>query len=166
MNQRIQRLAATIFVVCAISVGVSEARGQSTDDGRPPLLIGAWEYVGPVSVDCQTREPNGPDVRVSLLFNQGGTMFVEDTMPIEGPYRTTGPGIWNREETGEFSYAHMHYSFLPDNTFLFTIKQRSRLRLSRDGNSYSEKGTFEAIASDGTVLFTGCFGGTAQRVVF
>jgi hypothetical protein len=93
-------------------------------------------------------------------------MFVEDTFPLEGPYRTTGPGIWKHETSGEFSYAHMHYSFAPDNTFLYTIKQRSRLRLNRGGDSYTEQGTFEGIAPDGTVIFGGCFEGTTNRVVF
>lgn len=158
----------TAAVLFALVLSVSAVLGQSTDDGKAPLLVGAWEYVGPATVDCETREPNGPDVRVSLLFNQGGTMFVEDTIIFEGPYRTTGPGIWKREANGDFSYAHMHYSFDPENplNFIGTIKQRSRLRLSKDGNSYTEKGTFEGIAPDGTVIFSGCFEGTTNRVVF
>lgn len=93
-------------------------------------------------------------------------MFVEDTLPFEGPYRTTGPGIWKRETNGEFSYAHMHYSFAPDNTYLGMVKQRSRLRLERDGNSYTEAGTFAVYDPAGGVLFSGCFGGTTNRIVF
>lgn len=93
-------------------------------------------------------------------------MFLEDTLPIEGPYRTTGPGVWKRETNGEFSYGHMHYSFAPDNTLLGTVKVRARLRLRRDGNSFTEQGTFDVIAPDGTVVFAGCFEGTANRVVF
>ena len=144
---------------------MSSLFGQIGDD-LGSRLIGAWEYVGPVTVDCETRLPNGPEVRASVLFNQGGTMFVEDTLPVEGPYRTTGPGVWKRETSGEFSYGHMHYSFAPDNTFLYTIKQRSRLRLNRDGTSYTEHGTFKGIAPDGTEIFSGCFEGTVNRVVF
>jgi len=159
-------IKSSYAILIALIFNVSVVFGQNNDDGKAPLLVGAWEYVGSATVDCETREPNGPDVRVSLLFNQGGTMFVEDTIIFEGPYRTTGPGIWKRESNGDFSYAHMHYSFLPDNTFIYTVKQKSRLTLSKDANSYTEKGTFEGIAPDGTVIFSGCFGGTTNRVVF
>ena len=163
MNKFSKNLVSAVLAIGLMGVSLF---GQITDEGKPPLLIGAWEYVGPVTVDCDTREPNGPEVRASYLFNQGGTMFVEDTLPIEGPYRTTGPGIWKRETTGEFSYAHMHYSFAPDNTFLGTVKVRSILRLGRDGNSFTEQGTFNVLAPDGTVVFSGCFQGTTNRVVF
>ena len=164
MNMKIKRFASFLF--CLLAIGAGPASAQGTDDGRSPLLIGAWEYVGAVSVDCDTRQPNGPEIRASYMFNQGGTMIMEDTLPIEGPYRTTGPGVWKRENSGEFSYGHMHYSFAPDNTFLGTVKVRSRLRLSTDGNSFTEKGTFDVIAPDGVVWFSGCLEGTATRVIF
>ena len=151
-------ISAVLLMAC------SSLYGQTSDNSH--LLVGAWEYVGPVTVDCDTREPNGPEIRAALLFNQGGTMFVEDTLPVEGPYRSTGPGIWKRETNGEYSYAHMHYSFAPDNTFLFTVKLRSRLRLSKDGQSFTEKGSFDVITPDGAVIHSGCFEGTTDRVVF
>lgn len=164
MNKISKNLMSVVLTIGLL--GVSSLFGQLTEEGKAPLLIGAWESIGPVTVDCDTREPNGPEVRVSYLFNQGGTMFLEDTLPIEGPYRTTGPGIWRRETNGEFSYGHMHYSFAPDNTLLGTVKVRSSLRLSRNGNSFTEQGTFDLIAPDGTVVFAGCFEGTANRVIF
>jgi len=60
----------------------------------------------------------------------------------------------------------VHYEFDPDRTFLFTIKQKSNLTLSRDGNSFTENGTFEGIDSDGNILFGGCFSGTSHRLTF
>lgn len=155
-----------VAVIIGMFISGTSVFAQTDDDVKPPVLIGAWEYVGPLTVDCDTREPNGPEARVSLLFNQGGTMFVEDTFPLEGPYRTTGPGIWKRETNGEFSYGHMHYSFAPDNTYLGMVKLRSRLVLERTGNSFTESGTFDVYDPAGTVVYSGCFGGTANRVVF
>jgi hypothetical protein len=129
-------------------------------------LVGVWEYVGPAEVDCQTRVPSGPTIRALYTFNQGGTMYVEDTLPLSGPYRSTGGGIWKRAAGRNYTYGNVHYEFDPDRTFLFTIKQKSNLTLSRDGNSFTENGTFEGIDSDGNILFGGCFSGTSHRLTF
>lgn len=128
-------------------------------------LVGVWEEVAPATIDCVTRQPNGPVINVLYTFNQGGTMHQEDTLP-EDRNRTTGGGIWKRTSGRNYTYANLHYSFAPDGTFLFTIKQRSYLTLSRDGNSFTEDGTFEAVDRSGNVLFSGCFNGTAHRLRF
>jgi hypothetical protein len=129
-------------------------------------LVGVWEEVGSAEVDCQTREPFGPTIHALLTFNQGGTMYVEDTFPGSGPYRSTGGGIWDRISGRQYMYGNLHYEFDPDRTFVFTIKQRSTVTLSGDGNSFTENGTFTGIDPSGNVLFGGCFAATATRVVF
>ena len=58
-------------------------------------------------------------------------MYVEDTFPLSGPYRSTGGGVWTRTSGRNYTYANLHYEFNPDKTFLYTIKQKSNLRLSR-----------------------------------
>ncbi|MBA3634476.1 MAG: hypothetical protein H0W58_16965 [Acidobacteria bacterium] len=78
----------------------------------------------------------------------------------------TGGGIWKRTSGRNYTYGNVHYEFDPDRTFLFTIKLRSNLTLSRDGNSFTENGTFESIDPSGKVLFAGCFAGTAHRLTF
>jgi hypothetical protein len=145
----------------------SASQGKSLDNEGPGNnLVGVWEEVAPAEVDCQTREPVGPTIKALLTFNQGGTMYVEDTFPLTGPYRSTGGGIWTRTSGRRYAYGHLHYEFDPDKTFLFAIKQRSTLTLSRDGNSFTENGAFEGIDPSGNVLFAGCFAASATRVPF
>ncbi len=93
-------------------------------------------------------------------------MYVEDNAPFDGPYRSTGAGIWKRTSGRNYTYLNLHYAFNPDKTFTFTIKQRSNLTLSRDGNSFSENGTFEVIEPNGNVVYAGCFTATATRLRF
>jgi hypothetical protein len=72
---------------------LSEAPGHATDEGQSNALVGVWEDNAPAEVDCHTRQPRGTIIRVLYTFNQGGTMYVEDTLPLVGPYRTTGGGV-------------------------------------------------------------------------
>ena len=93
-------------------------------------------------------------------------MYVEDNAPFDGPYRSTGAGIWKRTSGRRYTYLNLHYAFNPDKTFTFAIKQRSNLTLSRDGNSFTENGTFEVIEPSGIVVYAGCFAATAHRLRF
>jgi hypothetical protein len=93
-------------------------------------------------------------------------MYVEDNAPFDGPYRSTGAGIWKRTSGRHYTYLNVHYAFNPDKTFTFTIKQRANLTLSRDGNSFTENGTFEVIEPSGTVVYAGCYAATAHRLTF
>jgi len=153
----------------AVGIGQNKADQQAVDsvaDDPGNTLVGVWEEVAPAEVDCQTRQPLGPTIRALLTFNQGGTMYVEDTFPLTGPYRTTGGGVWMRTSARHYTYGNLHYEFDPDKTFLLTIKQRSDLTLSRDGNSFTENGTFQGIDPTGNVLFGGCFAARATRPQF
>jgi hypothetical protein len=135
------------------------------NDGQDNALQGVWEEVAvPAFVDCQSGLP-GPVINVSYMFNQGGTMYEEDTLSLDR-YRTTGGGIWKRTSGRNYTYVSLHYSFDPNGTFLFTIKQKANLTLSPDSNSFTEKGTFEGIDQGGNVLFGGCYAATAQRLRF
>ena len=122
----------------------------------------------PAENDCVTGLPlpGTPIIRVLNTFNQGGTGWIEDNAPFDGPYRSTGASIWKRTSARNYTYLNLHYAFNPDKTFTFTIKQRSNLTLSKDGNSFIENGTFEVIIPDGTVVYAGCFNGTSHRMTF
>ncbi len=165
-------LMLAVAIVPMMVFGQNKADKQtiaSSQDEQGNDLVGVWEEVDvPAFVDCQTGlpDPKAPIIRVLLTFNQGGTMYVEDTIPFEGPYRSTGGGIWKRTSGRNYTYVNVHYSFDPDKTFLFTIKQRANITLSRDGNSFTENGTAEAIDPSGNVLFGGCFVATAHRLRF
>lgn len=133
----------------------------STQDEQGNTLVGVWETVAPALNDCQTGlpDPNSPIIRVLQKFNQDGTMTEENTDPIEGPYRTTAHGIWERIQKRQYRTFYMHYGFAPDNTHVATIKIRSIITLSRDSKHFNEKGTVEVLdpQNNDAVLFTGCF---------
>ena len=179
-----QTFVIALAMMFTLTIGSSVAFGQDKDDeqsadsltveqsksvddkGHGNALVGVWEEVTPAFVDCQTPEPGGPTIRALLTFNQGGTMYVEDTFPLEGPYRTTGGGIWKRTSGRNYTYVNVHYSFEPDRTFTFIIKARADITLSRDGNSFTENGTVEVSDPSGNVVFEGCYAATATRLRF
>ena len=129
-------------------------------------LVGVWEAVAvPSESDCVTGIPIGPLINVMYTINQGGTMYAEDALSVDR-YRTTGSGIWKRTSGRGYTYRFFHYAFDSNGTFLFTVKGRSNLRLSRNGNSLTEQGTFELVEPSGNVVYAGCFNGTSHRVTF
>ena len=172
----IQAALAAVTMIFAVTLGASMAFGQNTVGGRSnnslpelfgPTLVGVWEQVNvPMEYDCTTGQPipGTPIIRVMQSFNLGGTGWIEDTAPVEGPYRSTGATVWKRNSKLGYSYANTHYSFLPDNTFIFVVKQRSDLTLSRDGNSFTENGRFDVLTPDGNIVISGCLRGTAHRI--
>ena len=182
MNTRIltQTFVIALAMMFTLTIGSSVAYGQDKDDKQSAdllnreeqeqanALVGVWESVAPAGVDCQTGlpDPKAPIIRALYNFMQGGTMSEDNNDPLEGPCRNSAHGIWKRTSGRNYVYVNSHYSFDPNKTFLFTIKQRSNVRLSRDGNSFTENGTFEAVAPNGAVLFSGCFAATAHRMTF
>ena len=174
MNTTKKTLVIAMAMMLALAIVPSTVFAQNKGDNQSSAspteeqgnaLVGVWQEVAvPAFVDCQTGEP-GPIINVAYTFNQGGTMYEEDTLSIDR-YRTTGGGIWKRTSGRNYTYVNLHYSFDPGGTFLFTIKQRSNLTLSGDGNSFTENGTFEGIDPSGNVIFAGCFAATAQRLRF
>ncbi len=118
------------------------------EDGQGNDLVGVWEAVAvPSENDCETGKPIGPLINVAYTFNQGGTMYAEDTLSIDR-YRTTGSGIWKRTSGRNYTYRFFHYAFNPDGTFFATVKGSSNLTLSKNGNSLTESGTFQLIAPE------------------
>ncbi len=176
MNTKIQTFVIALAMMLALTLGSSLVCGQNKDDNQTVNLsadnssndlTGVWEAVGvPSENDCATGAPIGELINVTYTFNQGGTMYAEDTLSVDR-YRTTGSGIWKRTSGRNYTYRFFHYAFNPDGTFFATVKGSSNLTLSRDGNSLTESGTFQLIAPDGTtVIYAGCFNGTSHRVTF
>lgn len=154
----------TLTIGSTLGFGQKQILNLPADAGND--LVGVWEAVAvPAHNDCKTGSPMGELINISHTFNQGGTMYVEDTLSIDR-YRTTGSGIWKRTSGRNYTYLFLHYAFDPNGNFLFTVKGRSNLTLSRDGNSFTERGTFELIEPGGSVIYSSCFNGTSHRVKF
>ena len=150
------------------------SRTDSRAEARDNALVGVWESEAPATIDCQTGMPiPGPTIRALYTFNQGGTMSEENTDPIEGPYRTSGPGIWKRTSGRSYTAVYTHYGFLPDRTHIAIVKVRSNIKLSRGSDSFTQNGTFEVLDRDGNPLLDengnpigGCFSTTSNRLKF
>jgi len=157
-----------VTVLTTMASGQNKSAPLVTEDSGNDL-VGVWEALNvPAENDCATGAPlpGTPIIRVLNTFNQGGTGWLEDNAPFDGPYRSTGATIWKRISGRNYSYLNLHYTFNPDKTFVFTISQRSNLTLSKDGNSFTENGTFDVIIPDGTVIYSGCFNAESHRITF
>lgn len=173
-----QTLVIALAMMFALTIGSTVIFGQDKTDNQlinspaneeGNALTGVWEAVAPVLNDCQSGEPFGPIVRILYMFNQGGTMTLEDTFEGEGPYRTTGAGIWKRTSGRNYAYFHKHYSFDPDKTFTGIVNVKSNITMQtfgRSPDSFTEKGTVEITDPNGNIVFTGCFATTAHRLRF
>lgn len=169
-NTEIQNFFTALAMIIILMIGTTTSFGQKgliePTENSANDLVGVWEAVGvPAENECVTGEPMGELINVTYTFNQGGTMYAEDTLSIDR-YRNTGSGIWKRISGRDYTYRFFHYGFDPNGTFLFTVKGKSNLTLSKDGNSLTEQGTFDIVAPDGTVFYSGCFNGTSNRVTF
>ncbi len=111
-------------------------------------------------------DPDAPQVRVLYSFNQGGTMSEEEAQPFDGPYRASALGIWKRTSGRNYTTVYTNYAFNPDKTLAVIIKQRTNIRLHRDGNSFTERGTAEVRDPDGNLIVSGCFADTPTRLQF
>jgi hypothetical protein len=177
-KQTTQTFVIALAIMFTLALGSAMVFGQTKADEQSANssaqtpgndLTGVWEEVNvPAETDCATGLPlpGTPIIRALYSFNQGGTMYVEDNAPFDGPYRSTGAGPWKHISGRKYSYLNLHYSFSPDKAFTVAIKQKSNLTLSQDGNSFAENGTFEVIEPGGNVIYAGCFAATAQRFKF
>ena len=175
----ILRLTLVVGLLAAGGPVVAQDRDEpGTVEQQGKALVGVWESVGPAGIDCQTREPFGPIIRAVYTLHAGGTMSEENTDPVEGPYRTSGFGIWKPTSGRNYAAVYQHYGFNPVNfepdgrRLAAIIKVRTNIRLSRDGESFTENGTFEVFFPDpvsgepGESVFSGCFAATAHRLTF
>lgn len=157
--KKIALLAFTVVVLLGVST-FAQTKEEPVND-----ITGVWEFVGNSLNDCQTGEPLPPDVRVTTMFNQGGTLTQEDTLDLDGPFRSTGAGVWKRVSGRNYTYGYQHYSFDHSSGALtIIVNVRSNLTLSRDGNSFDERGTVQVTDPSGIVFFNGCYIGTSKRL--
>lgn len=148
-----------------LAIMPSVAFSQDRDSSGP--LVGFWQIPASSTVDCATGQPDGsPTVPVNYLFNQGGTMTEEEANSFDGPYRASAQGIWKQVSGRKYSAVFTNFAFNPDRTLAVTLKFRTNITLSKDGNSFTERGTADISLPDGTNIATVCFADTATRLTF
>ncbi len=177
MKTKTQTFVIALAMMLALAIVPTLAFGQDKDDKQSidssqdeqgNDLVGVWQVSASATVDCQTGlpDPNAPQVRILYSFNQGGTMSEEEAQPFDGPYRASALGIWKRTSGRNYTAVFTNFVFNPDKTFLFTVKQRTNITLSRDGNSFTERGTFELRDPEDNLVLSACFADTAHRFTF
>ena len=93
-----RKASVTLLVTLTCVVFASGRSVMAAEDEHVDPLVGVWESVSPAQVDCETHQPlpDAPIIRAVYTIQHGGTMSEENTDPIEGPYRSSGVGIWRR----------------------------------------------------------------------
>jgi hypothetical protein len=86
---------------------------------------------------------------------QGGTMSEDAANPFDGPYRTSGHGIWKHTSGRNYTYVFKFYSFDPDRTFTGSVKIRVNIKLSDDFKSLTGNDTIEVFDPSANLVFTG-----------
>jgi hypothetical protein len=182
-TQNVPSIFLLILLITALAGGDPtmaqelEERRAGADDAN--ALVGVWESVAASQIDCQTGQPlpDAPIIRSAYTIHPGGTMSEVNTDPIEGPYRSSGFGIWKRGSGRHYAAAYQHYGFVdqnltPTKQLGAVVKARTSIRLSRDATTFVETGTFLVFFPDpvtselGDPIFSGCFAATAHRLTF
>jgi hypothetical protein len=174
-----QKAARTLVLTLTVVALAGSGLVRAQDDEQVDPLVGVWESVSPSQVDCQTRQPlpDAPIIRAAYTIHHGGTMSEVNTDPIEGPYRSSGFGIWKRTSGRNYVAGYQHYGFvdqnlLPTKQLGAVVKVLTSIRLSRDATTFVESGTFGVFFPDpvtselGEPIFGGCFAAMAHRVTF
>ena len=167
MNTKKQTFAIVLGAMLALAIVPSLAFGQNKNEQDDNDLVGVWQIAASATVDCATGLPDGqPTTPVNYSFNRGGTMTEIEANAIDGPYRSSAQGIWKYVSGRNYTALFTNYSFNPDRSLAVILTYRTNLRLSRDLNTATERGTAEVALPDGTVVATVCFADTATRMRF
>ena len=174
-----QTAAGTLVLTLTLAALAGSGPAIAQDDEQADPLVGVWESVSPSQVDCETRQPllDAPIIRSVYTIHHGGTMSEENTDPVEGPYRSSGSGIWKRTSGRNYIAGYQHYGFvdqnlLPTKQLGAVVKVRTSIRLSRDAKTFVESGRFAVFFPDpvtselGGPIFSGCFAAMAHRATF
>lgn len=178
-----QTLVIALAMVVILTIGSSMVNGQdkadkqSTDslrdvppgtppdnDGQGNTLEGTWQSVV-TPRDCQTGMPAPFSFKTLETYMQGGTMS-EDNNFMDGPFRTSAHGIWQRTIGRQYRVAFLLFHFTPNGTFIGTVKVRINRTLSRDFNSSSGDSINEVYDPNGNLVFMGCASETSTRFTF
>ena len=161
-----------LAMMFTLAIGSSMAFGQnkaeltaSPTEEQGNALAGAWQ--GSFTPrDCQTGEMAPFSIKVLFTFNQGGTTSEDEANPFDGPYRTSGHGIWTRVSGRDYIDTFTFYTFDADRTFTGTSKIRQNITLGKNSNSFTSSDTFEVRDPNGNLVESGCANATATRLTF
>ena len=141
----------------AVGMLLATGGGVAHGSGREQLTIeGAWEVTTTVRLpadDCRTSPPVPVGLNPFASFNsfhEGGTMSETGTRSPPSD-RTPGHGVWERIGDNRFGYRVMFHSFR-DGALDALMDIRTRVKLSRNGETFTGVSRFVRTAVDGTVL--------------
>ena len=158
--------AITLVAVCATAISAliqacgGNAEAQSSNGADP--VEGTWASTVTIK-DC-TSGATLKQFGGTTLFNRGGTLAGDNTMPV--PTRGAAFGVWQVAADGSYGANMWFYRFNADGTVAGTQKVKRTFTLSSDTNTLTGTLTLQIIDNSGTVLQQGCGSEAGSRVTF
>lgn len=141
--------ASAVLVPGAVSADNDHQNARHT-------IEGAWEVVTTVRMpaeDCTTSPMvGGPNPFAAFnTFHEGGTMS-EWGSRSPPKNRSSGHGVWERIGHDRYGYRLMFHSFDEDGRLTATMDIRTRIKLSRNGDTFTAVSRFVRTDLGGNVL--------------
>ncbi len=173
MNTRIltQTFVIALAMMITLTIGSAMVFGQDNTDKQSVILPaegntleGTWQAIV-TPRDCHTGVPAPFSFKALTTFMQGGTMS-EYAANMDGPYRSSGHGIWKRNSRRQYTVAWTFFTFAPNGAMTGSVKVTVNKTLSQDFNSLTGDGFVQVSDPNGNIVFTGCSDETATRFTF
>jgi hypothetical protein len=166
-----KKLTLSAFMLATLTMLATTASAQNWDVAND--LTGTWlaNLQIPGGTTAATAKPNefpqmarlfqAPNTQAAFTlvetFHSDGTYAEESLFDfIPPPQSTPGLGVWER--TKGHVFAATHYGVIIGSSsnadFQGTYRTRQRLRLSRDGDSFTGTGRIEIFDPNGNLIFS------------
>lgn len=159
---------ALVMLVGTTQIFVSAQNDRSgnsdaslTADSARKSLEGVWQTTITVRI-CGSGNPIRT-FRGLTTYHAGGTVS-ETSTALSPALRSPGYGVWDKENSSDYSSSFIFLRFNPDGTFAGTQKTTSVIELdSADGDSYSTTTSIQVFDANDVQIGTGCATATATR---
>src|SRR5262245_49375717 len=153
-------IRATSCAAMAALLLAAAARTQVSGNGKANRLEGTWRTQGTL-VNCQT----GAAIRTFLGMNSflpGGGMLA--TGASNPALTSTGYGVWEHTEGGNFTNTIVMFRFNGDGSFAGTQKVTRMIEVDSSADSFTSTNSVEIADATGNVTATSCSTESAHRL--
>lgn len=160
-------LGGSLFIP---NVAALAGDGAADSSARSQRLVGTWAV--DVSIrDCASDVAIFAPFRVMNSFNRGGTLVETHSgataggPPGSGPAdRSIGLGTWAFLGARSYEAVFTFFLYAPDGSPAGTQTVARVIKLSKAGNEFTAKATFQVRDPGGNVLFAACAEEEARRM--
>ena len=163
MKNLFTKITGGLILALLLVIGGMEnvVSGQDRGTARSMRsLEGVWNTTVTLRV-CQTGDVIR-SFRGLTVYHQGGT--VSESSTALGPaLRSTGFGVWDKDNHSDYTASFVFLRFGADGTFLGTQKTTSAIELGSGGDTYETTTSVQVYDANDILLGTGCATATAMR---